>query len=166
MKYFVIIFSLFFHSCNGQISEKKNTSKQINDTITTLLLNGKYYLNNSYEVVYLIDETENKMIYLNDKDGVIGIILLPKADDEIKNFSVDRILKTKRGFQINVNWGGGNYFYGREFYFYYRNNNFYLDTIKYNIYFERDNKTVNDLKIIKEPIVFSKFNILSYIVNE
>lgn len=170
MKLFIIIFSLFFLSCNSQNSKKKNNqisiSKQINDTIIAIFLDDKYYLNNSYKVIYLIDDSENKTIKLINNDSVVGSILLPKTDDEVKNFSVESILKTKKGFQINVNWGGGNYFYGREFFFNYINDNFYLDSVKYKSSFENDIKTINSLKKINDSIIFNRFDIQPYIENE
>lgn len=169
MRLFLILFYLSFHFCNARIIENNNVtnmSNQANDTITILFLNGKYYINNSFKVVYVIDETENKIIYLIDEVGVVSSILLPKSDEGVKNFSVDRILKTNRGFQIIVSWGGGSYFYHREFYFNYIKSDFYLDSIKYTDFFESDKKTICVLKKLKEPVVFKNVDIRAYIVNE
>jgi hypothetical protein len=63
-------------------------------------------------------------------DDVISKIELPKADSEVKNFSLNSIEKTKAGFEMRVDWGGGLYHYEIQFNFRCKENNFYLDKVK------------------------------------
>jgi len=60
----------------------------------------------------------------------ISKIELPK-ESEAKNFSLDSIKKTKVGFEIKVDWGGGVYHYEIQFNFRCRGNKFYLYRIKH-----------------------------------
>ena len=62
-------------------------------------------------------------------DEVISKIELPR-ESEVKNFSLDSIEKTKAGFEIKVDWGGGVYHYKIEFNFRCQENNFYLYRVK------------------------------------
>jgi len=59
-------------------------------------------------------------------DEVISKIELPIADSEAKNFSLNSVEKTKVGFEIKVDWGGGLYFYEIQFNFRCKGNKFYL----------------------------------------
>jgi hypothetical protein len=63
-------------------------------------------------------------------DEVISKIELPIADSEAKNFSLNSVEKTRVGFEIKADWGGGVYHYELEFNFRCKNNGFYLHRIK------------------------------------
>jgi hypothetical protein len=58
-------------------------------------------------------------------DDVVSKIELPK-ESEVKNFSLNSIEKTKAGFEMKVDWGGGVYHYEIQFNFRCKKNNFYL----------------------------------------
>jgi hypothetical protein len=62
-------------------------------------------------------------------DKVISKIELPK-ESEVKNFSLNSAEKTKSGFEIKVDWGGGVYHYEIQFNFRCRENKFYLYRVK------------------------------------
>ncbi|HET9711510.1 MAG TPA: hypothetical protein VFP64_06500 [Pyrinomonadaceae bacterium] len=62
-------------------------------------------------------------------DQVISKIELPK-ESEAKNFSLNSIEKTKAGFEIKVDWGGGLNHYETQFNFRCTKNSFYLYRIK------------------------------------
>jgi hypothetical protein len=63
-------------------------------------------------------------------DEVISKIELPIADSEAKNFSLNSVEKTKVGFEIKVDWGGGLYFYEIQFNFRCKESDFYLYRVK------------------------------------
>jgi hypothetical protein len=58
-------------------------------------------------------------------DDVVSRIELPK-ESEVKNFSLNSTEKTKGGFEMRVDWGGGVYHYEIQFNFRCKKNNFYL----------------------------------------
>lgn len=62
-------------------------------------------------------------------DQVVSKIELPK-ESEAKNFSLNSVQKTKAGFEIKVDWGGGLYHYEIHFNFRCKENNFYLYRVK------------------------------------
>ena len=62
-------------------------------------------------------------------DDVISNIELPK-ESEVKNFSLNSVEKTKAGFEMRVDWGGGVYHYEIQFKFRCKKNNFYLYEVK------------------------------------
>jgi hypothetical protein len=56
-------------------------------------------------------------------DEVIAKIELPKGT---KNFSLNSVAKTKVGFAVKVDWGGGIYHYEIQYNFRCKGKNFYL----------------------------------------
>ncbi|HEV8370420.1 MAG TPA: hypothetical protein VGQ39_20890 [Pyrinomonadaceae bacterium] len=62
-------------------------------------------------------------------DEVISKIELPK-ESEAKNFSLNSVEKSERGFDIKVDWGGGLDHYEIQFNFTCKENNFYLYEVK------------------------------------
>lgn len=58
-------------------------------------------------------------------DDVVSKIELPK-ESEVKNFSLNSLEKTKAGFEMRVDWGGGVYHYEIQFNFRCKENKFYL----------------------------------------
>lgn len=58
-------------------------------------------------------------------DNVVSKIELPK-ESEVKNFSLNSAEKTKAGFEMRVDWGGGVYHYEVQFNFRCKEGNFYL----------------------------------------
>ena len=58
-------------------------------------------------------------------DDIVSKIELPK-ESEVKNFSLNSTEKTKAGFEMRVDWGGGIYHYEIQFNFRCKKNNFYL----------------------------------------
>ena len=62
-------------------------------------------------------------------NDVIAKIELPKESD-VKNFSLNSTEKTKTGFEIKVDWGGGLFHYEIQFNFRCKENNFYLYRVK------------------------------------
>ena len=62
-------------------------------------------------------------------DDVVSKIKLPK-ESEVKNFSLNSTEKTKAGFEMRVDWGGGVYHYEIQFNFRCKVNSFYLYEVK------------------------------------
>nr|ART40723.1 L316 [uncultured bacterium] len=63
-------------------------------------------------------------------DDVISKIELPRVDSQLKNFSLNSIEKTKAGFEMKVDWGGGLFHYEIQFNFKCQKNHFYLYEVK------------------------------------
>ena len=63
-------------------------------------------------------------------DQLISKIELPIADSEAKNFSINSIEKTRIGFEIKADWGGGVYHYELQFNFRCKNSRFYLYRVR------------------------------------
>lgn len=62
-------------------------------------------------------------------DGAISKIELPKAS-EAKNFTLDSLEKTEKGFEIKVDWGSRVDHYEIQFNFKCKENNFYLYEVR------------------------------------
>ena len=71
-----------------------------------------------------------KNLNITTGEGTVATIKLPIADDEVKNFALRSVEKTKGGFELRVEWGGGNYFYEIQFDFSCKENNFYLYRVR------------------------------------
>jgi hypothetical protein len=71
---------------------------------------------------------EDMNIVVGD-DDVVSKIELPK-ESEVKNFSLNSVEKTKAGFEMRVDWGGGVYHYEILFNFRCKENKFYLYEVK------------------------------------
>ena len=93
-------------------------------------------------------------------------ISLPIADFDVKNFSVDTIEEINNGFKLSVNWGGGNDFYGRDFYFEYVENSFYLGKLMNRSYHLDSEKEISKKRNIIPPIRIDKLIISEYVKNE
>ena len=173
-----IIISIFCVWCNGQIiqnNEKNKNTKGVipMDTLSILQLTNNQYGSSNYKVLrlcnldsngYWIDST--RRIELTRDNKTLVSFSLPVPDEEVKNFSVSRIAETKSGFIIVADWGGGNYFFGRKFYFNFRDNQFYLDSLKMNSHVQEPEKETCVTKKISPPIPIDKFGIFQYLENE
>lgn len=173
----VILLCAFFLSCKGQMVEQENHSKAISNfqekniaTLSVLNLKGKQYDKDvNYRVLslYSLDDkgyriTSTRRIELRKNDSILATIKLPNSED-VKNFSVSKIKQTNIGFKIVVNWGGGNFFYRREFEFEFIENHFFLDYVRMSFYYHKDDKKVIIGKQITPPIPIQKFKILDYL---
>ena len=168
--------SLLCMSCRGQnIQHKADNSKTEKvtpiDTVSILPLRNKHYSPFSYVILRLelsdFDKSGHsiKKIAVTQNNKTVASILLPNSED-VKNFSISEIAETERGFKIVVDWGGGNYFYGRKFYFTIKGNQFYLDSLEMNSYTQEREKETKTTKKINPPIPIGKFDIISYLDNE
>lgn len=165
------MFLVFFVSCKGQnLQQMKKNKNSIEtakiDTISRLMLRNNQYRNDNYEILHLSDINNGiKKIEITKNNSRSTAFTLPRTDNEIKNFSVSKITETSLGFKIVVDWGGGNNFYGRVFYFTFKGNQFYLDIIEMNSYtLESEKKSLT--KKIMPQISVEKFDITKYLENE
>ncbi len=156
------------HKNIDRISQKLKSG----DTLSILSLQNKKsnFLNYSVILIRLSDLDKSgyriKIITVTKNNNEkMATIVLPNSED-VKNFSISKIEQTVTGFKIIANWGGGNYFYRREFYFTNRMNEIYLDSINMNSYIHESEIQNNETKIINPPIPINKFEILNYLNNE
>ena len=167
--------SLYYTLCQGQNIQLKGVtiySKKVItiDTISVLSFRNELYLNYKILQLYNLEDGGNKInstnrIELTKENKTIDIIFLPSSED-IKNFSLSKIEETNDGFKIVVNWGGGNYFYGKEFYFKFKNGRFYFNRFQINNCILAPKKETRKTKVVFPPLSINKFNILNYLDNE
>ncbi|MFY7936402.1 MAG: hypothetical protein ACOVOQ_03415 [Flavobacterium sp.] len=170
-----IILSVFCISCRGQNiqhqANNKNTAEVISvDTVSVLSLRNGQYSNFKILRLYNLGNDGNRIdstnrIELTKDNKTVASIILPNSED-VKNFSTSKIEETKDGFKIVVDWGGGNYFYGREFYFRFKGTQFYLDTIEMSNYIQEAEKEIRKINKISPPLPIDKFDIHNYLDNE
>lgn len=169
-----IMLSVFCLSCKGQNIQDSGKNKRTKeampiDTISILSLKNKQYGSNNYKVLQLCnldsEGYQNKStsrIDLTKSNKAVCSISLPIPDEEVKNFSVTKIVETTNGFEVAVNWGGGNNIYDVDFSFVFRDSQFYLDEIKTGKY-GTDTEVTRITKKINPPIPINKVKIIDYI---
>lgn len=162
-------------SCSSQVVKfgNKEISNQQVDILSTLTLKNQQYNSVEFKVIHLYNVDENgyridstNRVELVSNTKIITSILLPIVDEDIKNFAVTSIEETNTGFKIIVDWGGGNNYYSREFYFVFKGNQFYLSQIMMISYVQEPERTNRILKTIIPQISIAKFNLLDYLENE
>lgn len=101
---------------------------------------------------------------------VIAKVELPIPDSEAKNFSLNSVEKTRKGFEIKAEWGGGLYHYEIQFNFICKENNFYLYRVKNENFSTKNLNSKNlwdkkETKVTKiEPnLLIEKFVMLDYL---
>ena len=158
---------------NPDLSGRAYTSK-------TIILNKEILKNldcnnqNRYNLVevenYHEEEsfTSRDLNIVVDKDVVVKIEL--PTGFEVRNFSLNSTKKTKNGFQMNTDWGGGLYHYEIQFDFKCKETNFYLYKVKKDSFSTTnpgsgnywDKKETEEIKI--EPnLPIEKFVISEYL---
>lgn len=91
---------------------------------------------NDYRFVAVqnLNRVSNSGVIPEDLNIVVGDIIVSKIElpkeSEVKNFSLNSTEKTKAGFEMKVDWGGGVYHYEIQFNFRCKKNNFYLYKVK------------------------------------
>lgn len=106
----------------------------------TLLLNRETLKNlncnnqSAYNLVEAENYLEEEYITARDLNVVVGNEVIVKIElptgFEAKNFSLNSTNKTQSGFQMNTEWGGGNFHYEIQFDFRCKENNFYLYKVR------------------------------------
>ncbi|HEU4506780.1 MAG TPA: hypothetical protein VFR78_00985 [Pyrinomonadaceae bacterium] len=132
---------------------------------------------NAYSFVVVLNPSRQKEtdpavpedLHIVVGDEVISTVELPK-ESQVKNFGLSSVKKTKAGFEINIDWGGGNNYYEVQFNFRCRKNNFYLYRVR-NVSLSTTNpdsgnfldKKVTRVKRITPNLPIEKFVMLDYL---
>ncbi len=174
-----IILLVFCISCNGQSVQYGSSNRStkdgtpIIDTLSIVSLKNKQYEGVDYKVLrlcnldssgYWIDTS--RRIELTRENKTVVSISLPIPDEDLKNFSITKLEETDSGFKVVANWGGGNNFYGREFCFTFKGEQFYLDSLKMSSYTQEPEKENKTIKTISPSIPIDAFDIFQYFENE
>ena len=125
------------------------------DVWQTLALKGPLYGKRCYQIRYVRDNYDafrrGYILFLDGKTSFASL-KLPLADDECKNFSVDSLMPTKRGFMLIVTWGGGKYLYTLKYIVRYRQASFFLDSIITQLYEPEKGRKKTTSKRMKRPL--------------
>jgi hypothetical protein len=156
---FLALSLLLFGACSVTDTATAQTSNQNSDVPAMVTvdrpkpdLNGRVYnpktaiLNkellknldcnnqNGFNLVEVENYHEDEGITSRDLDIVVDDKVAIKIElptgYEVKNFMLVSAKKDKDGFQMNTEWGGGNFHYEIQFSFRCRENNFYLYKVK------------------------------------
>lgn len=152
------LLGVFCHSQTGLLSNR-NT-----DTLKKcLFLKSSMVEKDQFQLCEFFDIDENKKyLKLFKNDTIFSTVILPKADDDVKNFSLEKMQKTIQGFDIYLNWGGGNYLYKRILRYKFYKGDYYLFTVvQYDFVLESD-KTKKTKNRIKPRIKFNEVDIISF----
>jgi hypothetical protein len=102
-------------------------------------------------------------------DDIVSKIELPK-ESEVKNFSLNSTEKTKAGFEMKVDWGGGVYHYEIQFNFRCKKNHFYLYEVKRESFATTDldsgnflDKKTSRVTRIEPNLPIEKFVMIDYL---
>ena len=98
------------------------------------------------------DEFRRGYIHFSSGKTRFATIKLPLADFECKNFCVDSLMQTKRGFILLISWGGGKYLYNMEYIFRYRQASFFLDEIITRLFQPEEDEEKTTYKRMKKPL--------------
>ena len=125
------------------------------DVWQRLTLKGQLYGKRCYQIRYVRDHNDafrrGYILFLDGKTSFASL-KLPLADDECKNFSVDSLMQTKRGFILLISWGGGKYLYNMEYIFRYRQASFFLDEIITRLFQPEEDEEKTTYKRMKKPL--------------
>lgn len=155
-------------------AENSKTAVVKNGNLKTLDCNAP----NEYKFVEVENPNREQFggIVPKDLNIVVGGEVLAKIElpnTEVKNFSLNSTEKTKVGFEMKVEWGGGLYHYEIQYDFRCKENNFYLYKVKTESFSTKnpdsgnywDKKEIKEIKI--DPnLPIEKFSILDYLGDE
>lgn len=169
IRFITIVFLFITVACNSQVKKDsisnsiKNNQSVVIDTLSILKLR------NGYEVMQLnMKDNPGDIIRIIRDSIVIKELSLPIPDVEVKNLSVDKIVETKSGFMLSINWGGGKNFYGRDFYFEFRDTEktFYLTKICKTSYSLKSENETSEQEDMVPPIKIDNVRLSKFIINE
>ena len=156
------LFSLIILSCfamQGQCTNigkaSLSTDNKRWDVWQELTLKGQLYGKKTYQIRYVRDtndEFRRGYIHFLSAKTRFATLKLPLADFECKNFCVDSLMQTKRGFILLISWGGGKYFYNMKYIFRYRQGSFFLDKIITRLFLPEEDEEKTTYKRMKKPL--------------
>ena len=159
MKHLSSLIILFCFAMQGQcINIGKPSLSADNkrwDVWQRLTLKGKLYGKKTYQIRYVRDTNDEfgrGYIHFSSGKTRFATIKLPLADFECKNFCVDSLMQSKRGFILLISWGGGKYLYNMEYIFRYRQGSFFLDKIITRLFQPEEDEEKTTYKRMKKPL--------------
>ncbi len=164
---FIIAYLFYSTSSIGQSSNIKSENASAIEGQKNVDTLQVLDIENGYKVFHLnfVDGFGDK-IRLIKYGRVVADILLPVADNDVKNFSVNKIQTINNGLKLSVSWGGGNYFYERTFNFEFKDATLYLNKLQKKCYrLDSEQETVKDEDVVS-PIKIDMFILSDYIENE
>lgn len=157
-KALLLLLALFCFAMQGQCTKIEKTSLSTDnkrwDVWQRLTLKGQLYGKKTYQIRYVRDtndEFRRGYIHFSSGQTRFATIKLPLTDFECKNFCVDSLMQTKRGFILLISWGGGKYFYNMEYIFRYRQGSFFLDKIITRLFQPEEDEEKTTYKRMKKP---------------
>ena len=105
----------------------------------------------SFLVVANPKRKDDKDLNIVVGDEVIARIELPNS--RVNNFSLDSVEKTKAGFEVKVDWGGGVYHYEIQFNFRCKGKNFYLYKVRRASFSTKNRDSGNFLDIKRTKVI-------------
>ena len=157
-KALLLLLALFCFTMQGLCTKIEKTSLSTDnkrwDVWQRLTLKGQLYGKRCYQIRYVRDHNDafrRGYIFFLDGKTSFASLKLPLADDECKNFSVDSLMQTKRGFILLISWGGGRYLYNMEYIFRYRQGSFFLDKIITRLFQPEEDEEKTTYKRMKKP---------------
>ena len=157
-KYLLLLYSLLCLAVQGQCANVGKTGFREEiprwDVWQRLTLKGQLYGKKTYQIRYVRDtndEFRRGYIHFSSGKTRFATIKLPLTDFECKNFCVDSLMQTKRGFILLISWGGGKYFYNMKYIFRYRQGSFFLDKIITRLFQPEEDEEKTTFKRMKKP---------------
>ena len=159
MKHLSSLIILFCFAMQGQciniVKPSLSADNKRWDVWQRLTLKGKLYGKKTYQIRYVRDtndEFRRGYIHFSSGKTRFATIKLPLADFECKNFCVDSLMQSKRGFILLISWGGGKYLYNMEYIFRYRQGSFFLDKIITRLFQPEEDEEKTTYKRMKKPL--------------
>ena len=149
----------------NKIVNFKKEFKEINvfDTLNVVYLNGYSFNKIKIKLIDLINaETNERQIVIYSDNNCIRILNLPTQDD-CNGFSLNGIKQCKNGFEISIEFGS-RYYFKKDFYFEYFDDEFYLSKIDENS-FDKNAPNENKIKTcyFKPLVNIINFRITDYL---
>jgi hypothetical protein len=139
-------------------------TKLTNDTLNSFELKVDRDIKLKYKMLLIyLNDSSRKYLQIKQESELLASIPFPIADDEVKNFSIDKITTSKNGFKLNVSWGDWYFFNKREFVFTFRKNQFLLVVVKSTMHTFEPEKVAVKRKCLSVPIPIQKFKIIKFI---
>lgn len=161
----ILTILLFSSSAWCQTGVSYGAAPQHNlDTQRIVALEGRAYRGSKYKILHIksYDGMKGGKLQLLRNDTLIANVSLPVPNYEVKNFSITDIKSTKNGFDLLVDWGGGNWFYTRTFHFKYLKGAFYLVEIDKEMYVHDKDETVSRKEKLSPVIDIREVQLLKH----
>lgn len=125
-----------------------------------------FFVSNNYNII-IIDSVDGnndsyKWIVMVSHEFETSKIKVPSIDD-IRNFTVDTLIKKEQSFQIDVSYGGGNYIFMASFRFYINDYRFVLKNIEHA--WLAPNKDAKCLSLFFDSGYYSKEYDIAYLID-